>query len=66
MLLGVFSSICILNRYWYIIRTFSILSYTNFDISLPKFVYDNYIIWDILNSLYIPNTSIPIILNIEG
>ena len=37
-----FDLICILNRYWYIIRTFSILSYTNSDISHSKFVYDNY------------------------
>ena len=36
-LIYLYSRICILNRYWYIIRTFSILSYTNFDISHSKF-----------------------------
>ena len=50
------------------------MSYTNFDISHPKYVYDNYCHIQILDEkyyffcrgqyIYIPITSIPIILNI--
>ena len=55
-------------------RTFSILSYTNFDISHPNLVYDNYCQKQILDEkyqsvcrgqyMYIP-IKIHIILNIE-
>ena len=51
-LIYLYSRICSLNRYWYIIRTFSKLSYTNFDISHSKFVYHNYCHIQILDEKY--------------